>query len=457
VFLQDSWKPTQRLTLNLGVRMDHLGGGAPGQDKAYTNTVFAPRIGFALDLTGNGTSVLKGSYSQYYEGIFNDVYKLATTGYKDNITWDMSGCPAYGPSGPTADYNCPLSARNEVNRITQPAGRVDSDIKHPRVDEFSLGLERQFGQNWRVAATGIYRENKNFIGNVLPDARWTPTSVTSTQSPTVPDCPECSALPPTTVTAYNWANRATSADSVLITNPDGFQYRDLAGNVVGTMNAYRNYKALMLTVSRRYADRWQAQVSYVRSSTKGTVDNTSEGLFGPSRYYETPTLALTNSDGPLTNDRPHELKAFLGYQIPKVDIAVNAYYRLLSGRTYTPFQRFGSGAINFSVAAYYFGFSAGRQPLLEPRGSRRLPTDHVLDLRLEKVFNVAGNHRLAVFADFLNITNQGTVIGRLGRVPSTSLQLPPPAEAGSAEDVAFESPSAIRAPRQINLGARWSF
>ncbi len=459
VFLQDAWKPTDRLTLNLGVRMDHMSGGAPDADAAYTNTVFAPRLGFAFDLTGNHTTVLKGSYSQYYEGLFNDVYKLATTGYQDLISWDMAGCPAYGPSGPTAAYRCPLSARDEFNRISQPLGRVDGDIKHPRVDEFSLGLEHQFGQNWRISATGIYRENKNFIGNVLPDARWTPISVTSTLSPTVPDCPECSPLPATTVTAYRWANRSASANSVLITNPDGFQYLDPNGTVLGTMNAYRKYRALMFTLNKRHANRWQAQVSYVYSKSEGTVNNNSEALFGPSRFYETPTLALTNSDGRTTFDRPHEVKAFLGYEIPKVDISVNGHYRLLSGTNYTPFQRFGSSTVNFSLSGYYFGFSAGRQPFLEARGSRRLPTEHVLDLRFEKVFNVAGGHRIAVFADMLNLTNEGTVIGRLARTPTTTLPLPPApgVPIGTTAPIAFEAPSAIRAPRQIILGARWSF
>ena len=459
VFLQDAWKPTDRLTLNLGVRMDHMSGGEPDVDSVYSNTMFAPRIGFAFDLTGDHTTVLKGSYSQYYEGIFNEVYKLATTGYAPRISWDMAGCPAYGSSGPTADYRCPLAARDEVSRITQPVGRIADDIKHPRVDEWSVGLERQFGQNWRVSATGVYRENKNFIGNVLPDARWTPISVTSTASPTVPDCPECSALPATTVTAYRWANRDTTEHRVLVTNPDGFQYLDPNGNVLGTMNAYRKYKALMFNVSKRHADRWQAQVSYVYSKTEGTRDNTSTGSIAAqfTPFYATPTLGLVNADGRMTNDRPHEVKAFLGYDIPKLDISVNAHYRLLSGATYTPFQRFGSGTINFSVGSYYFGYVAGRQPLLEPRGSRRLPTDHVLDLRLEKVFNVAGSHRISVFADFLNITNQGTVTGRLSRVPSTTLFLPLPAEPGTTEAIGFEAPSSIRAPRQINLGARWSF
>ena len=342
MFLQDGWKPTDRLTLNLGVRMDHLGGGAPDQDAVYSKTMFAPRIGFAFDLTGYHTTVLKGSYSQYYEGIFNDVYKAATTGYADRISWDMAGCPAYGPQGPTADYRCPLSARDEVNRVEQPVGRIDPDIKHPRVDEWSLGIERQFGQNWRFSATGVYRENKNFIGSVLPDARWTPTSVTSTASPTVDGCDDCSALPATTVTAYRWANRATSTGNLLITNPDGFQYLDPNGNVLGTMNAYRKYKALMFTLGRRYADRWQAQVSYVYSKSEGTVNNTSDGAVRREQL-----LRDADARAHELGRRAHQRPAARDQGVPRLRDPEDRrlgerHVPVISGPTYTPFQRFSS-------------------------------------------------------------------------------------------------------------------
>jgi hypothetical protein len=62
-----------------------------------------------------------------------------------------------------------------------------------------------------------------------------------------------------------------------------------------------------------------------------------------------------------------------------------------------------------------------------------------------------------VFSDFLNLTNSGTVQTRLARVPTTTLPLPPPAELGTTQPIPFEAPSAISNPRQINLGARWSF
>jgi hypothetical protein len=458
VFVQDAWKPSDRLTLNLGVRMDHVSGGAPGEDSVYSNTMLAPRLGFAFDLTGRGTTVLKGSYSQYYEGIFQAIYNNATPGYFDAVSWDMSGCPAYGPSGPTASYSCPASAQIETSRLAQPIARVDDDIKHPRVDEFSLGLEHQFGANWRVAATGVYRENKNFIGQVLPDARWEQITLNTTASSPVEGCDGCSPWPGGTANAYRWSNRATSTENLLLTNPDGFQYRDLNGNVLGTVDASRTYQALMLNVSRRLANRWQAQLSYVLSKAEGTINNTSTasiGQGGAARFYDTPTLALVNSDGRMTNDRTHELKVFAGYEIPKIEVSFNATYKLLSGRPYAAFQQYTATQINFSATAYYWASSAGRQPFTEPRGSRRLPSESTIDLRIEKIFNIGGTHRLALFGDFLNITNEGTVIVRNARTPSVTVLVPD--GSGDTAVVPFEGPTTLLTPRQLYLGARWSF
>lgn len=46
-YAQDAWHVNDRLTLNLGVRINSVGGGAPGADSIYTNTSIAPRVGFA--------------------------------------------------------------------------------------------------------------------------------------------------------------------------------------------------------------------------------------------------------------------------------------------------------------------------------------------------------------------------------------------------------------------------
>lgn len=79
VFVQDQWT-RQRLTLNLGLRMDHLETGYGAVDLPATRwmgprefssgdvlnwTDLSPRLSAAYDLFGNGKTALKGSVSRY--------------------------------------------------------------------------------------------------------------------------------------------------------------------------------------------------------------------------------------------------------------------------------------------------------------------------------------------------------------------------------------------------------
>jgi len=89
-FMQDDWKISRRLTLNLGLRYELftypieannnqsnfslstqtlLEAGKNGNSRALVNNNynnFGPRIGFAYDLTGKGTTSLRGGYGLFY-------------------------------------------------------------------------------------------------------------------------------------------------------------------------------------------------------------------------------------------------------------------------------------------------------------------------------------------------------------------------------------------------------
>lgn len=88
-YIQDDWKPTPRLTLNLGLRYEIQTGpysnpfnpvgkqrlaqaGFPSQNVNDKNN-FGPRVGFAYDVRGDARFVIRGGYGRYYDEIFQNI------------------------------------------------------------------------------------------------------------------------------------------------------------------------------------------------------------------------------------------------------------------------------------------------------------------------------------------------------------------------------------------------
>ncbi len=186
-YAQDDWHATQRLTLNLGVRYDvlphvyeknnQLGNFNPAHyvpgsttgttvvDGAefYTNGIdFAgqngvprglvnndnyniqPRVGFALDVRGDGKSVIRGGVGQFYERVQgNDTYNIANT-------------PPFAFQ-PTLN-NVFLSRPTVDNRtgVTQGAGvqrgggltNLAQYYPNPATFQYSLGMQQQIAPSW---------------------------------------------------------------------------------------------------------------------------------------------------------------------------------------------------------------------------------------------------------------------------------------------------------------------
>jgi len=142
----------------------------------------------------------------------------------------------------------------------------------------------------------------------------------------------------------------------------------------------------------------------------------------------------------LSRTRRHEIKANLSYNVPKVDVYLGAVYNGLSGRPYTPYQRYTTAQLNLPT-------NPRKEIFLEPRGSEKNDFYNNVDLRAEKAFRVE-NHRFGVYADIVNIFNTGTVTSRQARVPSTTI---------SGSTVLYQAPTGVQGARQVTFGGRWIF
>jgi hypothetical protein len=197
-YAEDNWQATSRLALNLGIRYDlftypteehnrqsalnpvtgtiELAGvnGVPRSLINNSHDNFAPRIGFAYDLRGNGRSVLRGGYGIFYfldrGGIDNQfgqqvpfggsVGYAASNGYRITFTGQgpidnnnnalgtaalpQPGFPNFNPAVPPAGIN--VIATNRNNKI-------------PTVQQFNVQWQQQVGAN-NVFTLG-------YVGNVV--------------------------------------------------------------------------------------------------------------------------------------------------------------------------------------------------------------------------------------------------------------------------------------------------
>jgi hypothetical protein len=198
-FVQDDWRISQRLTLNLGLRYDvltwpaevldrqanfDLTSGAivlPGQDGYPSSLVknnwknFAPRLGFAYQLTGDGKTVVRGGFGIFYfldrGGISNQLAQNPpfsgqnSYSYSNGYRITLSGALPCEPNCTQSQLiasqaTAPLPTGNFSSLdLSAPTNvSVVSYLLHsptPRVSQYNLQIQRQLDANSSISVAYV--------------------------------------------------------------------------------------------------------------------------------------------------------------------------------------------------------------------------------------------------------------------------------------------------------------
>src|SRR5204862_6204551 len=105
------------------------------------------------------------------------------------------------------------------------------------------------------------------------------------------------------------------------------------------------------------------------------------------------TIKHSHHAGRLANDRPHILRAMASADVPRTGVAFAASLQYFSGKPWA------------AAALVELPQNSQQRILLEPRGSRRLSPQSLLDLRLSRKFSLGAGASVELLLDVLNALN----------------------------------------------------
>ncbi len=384
LFIQDDFKVSKRLTLNLGLRWEHQPpvfevadrysswspnkidpiSGLPGAyefagkcqvctGKRYFGTKnwkdFGPRFGFAWRVRERWT--VRGAYGILYEADSFNGYNPTPLGKPTSTAWGGTYSLSSNPTQPWAgifnwdngfptDRYSPAGYDVSWGNKNRP-GMIDARYgKTPYVQQWNLNIQRELP------------------GKVLVDIGYLGNKGTRLKAG---ELARVNQLPPSALDQYKTRlNNAVRSPADAAANGIRYPFPGFSGtvasalrdypqvqgnqtvNVYGSPLGFTNYHSLQITVNRQLRKGFTVYANYVWSRNMANVDSSLIGdNSGPLDYYN---LALEKAVS--SYDVPHFVKAFFSYELPWLK-----RNRILGGWAISGILNYGSGQpLGFSAS-----------------------------------------------------------------------------------------------------------
>jgi len=389
-YVSDSWQLEDRLTLSLGLRVDHYrlflpaqahmdASGSVQQFAAVPNLIdwntVVPRIAAVYDLTGTGTTLVKGSYARYRPapnaGTASNANPNPPVWWTQYRWTDNNGSGVWEPGEESGQPR---------RRGGVAVESLDPELKLPVLDEVGMWIEREFpaaiglrtGAIWRRERSQFARQNANQPYEAFTEA-------VAIRDPG-PDGVSGTADDGSTFTVYD----VPSAFSVPAAN--------IERNVPGSSSEYWTWE---VEANRRARERWSFGGGFSYTWNRDQANSYAGQAVRNNPYPLTPNDLINAGRG-----GAHEFSTW--------SAQASGTYEPAWGIRLTPVVRYQSGqpyGRTFTTDSSQLRYASTVTILAEPVGTRRMDNITIMDVRVAKQVSLPRGCRLAAFLDVFNLLN----------------------------------------------------